>query len=74
MAKDKEENKDKSKPDKPKMPILMSSKLFIKKIKAELKGENISPSVFIAFVSTINPSIDSEENFRKKWKTTFKRS
>ena len=49
------------------------SKLFIKNLAVELKDEKISPSVFNAFVMVAKP-IDLEENYRKLWKQTFKRS
>lgn len=82
MAKDKNKNKDdESKPEET-LEIgklipskqLISSKNFIKKLKKELKGVKIPDTVFVVFVKTITPVIDSEENFRKKWKNSFKRS
>ena len=54
-------------------PQFISSKNFVKKLKQELKGEKISAPVFVAFEKIVK-SIDSEDNYRKIWKTTFKRS
>lgn len=48
------------------------AKLFVKKLQEELKGENISKNVFIVFQKIV-PPVDTEENYRKIWKTTFKR-
>ena len=68
----KEEPKAKPKEEPKTKKNLIPAKLFVKKLKAELKGKKISPPVFIAFEKTVKP-IDLEENYRKIWKTTFKR-
>lgn len=81
-------NKDKSKVDEPvkeeEQPVtspppkkkeqLISSKMFVKTLKKELQGENISEPVYIAFERSVQPAIDSEENFREKWNKSFKRT
>ena len=66
-----EEIIEEAEPPVSKKPI--PSKLFIKNLKKELKDEKISESVFIAFQMTVKSS-DLEENYRKIWKQTFKRS
>ena len=52
--------------------VQISAKQFVKKLKEELKGEKVLGSVYVAFVSIV-PMVDTEENYRKIWKTTFKR-
>jgi len=49
---------------------IISSKQFIQKLKSEVKG--ISENVLNAFIS-ISPKLDTEENYRKVWNSTFKR-
>jgi len=55
---------------------LIPSKLFVKKLKAELKEkspkEQISEPIFTAFIASV-PKVDSEDNYRKIWKSTFSR-
>jgi hypothetical protein len=55
---------------------LISSKIFIKKLqeelKEELKEESISPTIFKAFIASVK-RVDTEENYRNIWKTSFKR-
>lgn len=54
-------------------PTPIPCKLFVKNLKAELKKEKISPSVFNAFQMVANP-VDLEKNYRELWKKTFKRA
>jgi vacuolar-type H+-ATPase subunit E/Vma4 len=78
MAKNK---KDTDQPQNEEKPVeqpnpkqsYISAKNFAKKLRLELKEKNISETVFVAFERTVK-SIDSEENFRKVWKSTFYRS
>lgn len=53
-------------------PTQIASKQFVKILKEEFKKENISESVYIAFLASV-PKVDWEENYRLIWKTTFKR-
>ena len=67
-------------PEKPKQetpvkdsnPVLMASRIFVKQLQKEDGNKNVSPSVFVAFIS-VAPKADTEENYRKLWKKTFKR-
>ena len=51
-------------------PVQISSKQFIKKLKTEVTG--IPLRVFDAFIKAVTP-VDTEDNYQKIWKTTFKR-
>ena len=51
---------------------LIPTKLFLKKLEEELKGELLPRNIFLAF-QRIAPRVDTEENYRKLWETTFKR-
>ena len=51
-------------------PAQISAKQFAKKLKLEFK--DVPARVFVAFVKIV-PPIDTEENYQKIWKTTFKR-
>jgi len=53
-------------------PPKISSRIFIKKIKEELRGIDIHAGVFTAFPKVV-PPVDTEENYRKVWDTTFRR-
>lgn len=77
MAKLKDESKTtettKPAPVKEKQQLI-SSKMFAKTLRKELKDEDISETVYIAFEKSVQPMIDSEKNFREKWNKSFKRS
>ena len=62
----------KEEPKKQEESIQIPSKQFVKKLKEKLKGEKVLNSVYVAFVSIV-PMVDTEENYQKIWKTTFKR-
>ncbi len=53
-------------------PVQIASKQFVKILKEEFKKENISESVYIAFLASV-PKVDWEKNYRLIWETTFKR-
>ncbi len=53
-------------------PTQIASKQFVKILKEEFKKENISESIYTAFLASV-PKVDWEENYRMIWKTTFKR-
>ena len=55
-----------------KKDTLIPSNLFIKNLKVKLAKENVSESLYIAFVSTVQ-RVDTEANYQKIWDTTFKR-
>jgi hypothetical protein len=56
----------------PKTKILRC-KDFIKKLQKEYEKDYIPDAVFIAF-KTVTKPVDTESNYRKIWKETFKRS
>ncbi len=53
-------------------PVQISSKQFVKILREEFKKEQISESVYKAFLSTV-PKVDWEKNYRLIWETTFRR-
>ena len=59
-------------PAKDSGPVSMASRFFVEKLKKEDANKNVLPTVFVAFVS-VAPKVDTEENYRKLWKKTFKR-
>ena len=59
-------------PVKSSKPALMASRFFVEKLKKEEANKKVLPTVFVAFAS-VAPRVDTEENFRKLWKKTFKR-
>ncbi len=60
------------KDDAEEKPVVIPSRLFVKELKSELKGQDIPESVYVAFQSIV-PPVDTEKNYRKIWKETFKR-
>lgn len=46
---------------------------FIKKLQKEYEDDYIPANVFIAFQKVTKP-VDTESNYRKIWKETFKRT
>ena len=71
-----EEKSVEEKPQKVEPPrennVIMATKQFVKILKDELKKETISKSIYVAFMSSA-PKVDTEENYRKIWKNTFRR-
>ncbi len=59
-------------PVKDNKPALTASRFFVEKLKKEEANKGVSPSVFVAF-AFVAPRADTEENYRKLWKKTFKR-
>jgi hypothetical protein len=53
-------------------PTQIASKQFVRILKEELKKENISESIYTAFLASV-PKVDWEKNYRLIWETTFKR-
>lgn len=70
MAKDTDKNK--LKPATEEAEKVIASKQFVAVLKKELEGEKIPEPVFKAFIN-VTKRVDTEENYRKIWKTTFKR-
>ena len=48
------------------------ARMFVKKLKEELKGVHLPKHIFDVFQKIV-PSVDTEENYRKVWENTFKR-
>ncbi len=69
-----EEGTEPDKPNKPEeseeKPVQFSAKQFVKKLKSEVTG--VPKRVFDAFIKVV-PPVDTEVNYQKIWKTTFKR-
>ena len=63
-------------PPEPVKPVkkntLIPSKLFINNLKVKLAKENVSESLYIAFLSSVE-RVNTEANYQKIWDTTFKR-
>ena len=53
-------------------PTQIASKQFVKILREEFKKENISESIYKAFLNSV-PKVDWEKNYRLIWETTFKR-
>lgn len=57
---------------KPKISDSIPARAFVKKLEEEMKGEHL-PKHLLSVFQKIVPPVDTEENYRKVWKNTFKR-
>lgn len=73
VALDSDSNSDENLEEVPEeKPVQIASKQFVKILKEEFKKENISESVYIAFLASV-PKVNWEKDYRLIWETTFKR-
>ena len=56
----------------PNISDLIPAKAFVKKLEEEFKDEHL-PKHLLSVFKKIVPPVDTEENYRKVWKNTFKR-